>query len=128
MYSQTLGGILLLGFVAACGGTKEPPKTVASTGADPRAAIFVEKGCNSCHSIPLLGVASVSDLGPNLDDAYQHVPERVGLTLDEFFRAPTGSMQAVLRSEIRLNGDERDSIVRILKQLHVEHEAQEGPR
>jgi hypothetical protein len=124
---QTLGAASLVVLLAACGGVKEPPKAVASSGPDPRATTFVAKGCNDCHSIPLLGIMSVTDLGPNLDDAYQHVPERVGLTLDEYFRAPTGTMQAVLRSQIRLSGAERDSIVRILKQLHVEHEVQEGP-
>ncbi len=124
---QTLGGASLLALVAACGGAKEPPKAVASSGPDPRAAIFVEKGCNSCHSIALLGLKAAAEVGPALDDAYQHVPERVGMPLDEFFRAPTGQMQMVLRNQIRLTGAERDSIVGILKALHAEHEAAEEP-
>ena len=122
---QVLGVVSLVALVASCGGAKEAPKVGVSSGPDPRAAIFVEKGCNTCHSISLLGLEARAPLGPELDDAYQHVQERVGLTLDEFFRAPTGTMQAVLRQEPLLTRAERDSMVQIFKQLHVEHEAQE---
>lgn len=124
---QILGGASLVALAAACGGAKEPPKAAVSSGPDPRAAIFVEKGCNSCHSITLLGLKAAAEVGPTLDDAYQHVPERVGLSLDEFFRAPSGQMQMVLRNQVRLTVAERDSIVGILKELHVAHEAAEEP-
>ncbi len=99
--------------------------TAAASATDPRAAIFVAKGCPQCHSIAALGVKSAAEVGPDLTRAYEDVEHRFGVNLAEFLRNPTGTMQVVLSSSIQLSPAERDSIVRILEQLHEEHEAGE---
>lgn len=126
---------LLLGVLAvACGGQQEPERgssgtpssgdVVATTPAssDPRAALFLEKGCQQCHSISALGVKSAAEVGPDLTFAYSDVKNRFNVSLEEFLPHPTGTMQVVLSQMITLSPAERDSIVRILKRLHEARE------
>lgn len=125
----------LLG-ILACSGDKKPaaapesatpPATTASpdgpTSSDPRAAIFLSKGCPQCHSISAFGVKSPAEIGPDLTMAYEDVQTRFNMTLKEFLHNPTGTMQMVLSSQIQLSVAERDSIIHILKGLHEEREA-----
>lgn len=117
--------VLILLIVAACGGGGNGgavPATQTASG-DPRAAIFVQKGCPQCHSIAVMGIKSQTDAGPDLAGAYEDVQTRFGTKLEDFLAAPTGTMQVVLGSMIHLTPAERDSIIGILKQLHEEHEA-----
>ena len=126
---------LLLGVLAAaCGGQQKPEQNsggtpssggvVATTPAssDPRAALFLEKGCPQCHSISALGVKSATEVGPDLTLAYNDVKNRFNVSLEEFLPHPTGTMQVVLSQMITLSPAERDSIVHILKRLHEERE------
>ncbi len=113
----------------ACGGGERKAGTAAGTTAaapgapsDPRAAIFVAKGCPQCHSISALGVKSLAEVGPDLTIAYEDVQSRFGVKLEEFLYNPTGTMQVVLSSSIQLSPAERDSIIKILKGLHEERE------
>jgi hypothetical protein len=85
---------------------------------DPRAALFVRKGCPQCHSISALGVKSPAEIGPDLTMAYTDVQSRFGVKLEEFLKNPTGTMQVVLSSQIKLSPEERDSVIHILKELH----------
>lgn len=98
-----------------------PPGKVQSTG-DPRAALFLAKGCPQCHSISGLGVKSPNEIGPDLTNAYSDVESRFSMELDAFLSTPTGTMQMVLGQLIKLSPAERDSILHILTRLH---EAQE---
>ena len=119
--------------IAACGGPRDTPAvsgddpapdgsatsgTPAAT--DPRAAIFIEKGCPQCHTISALGVKSPAEIGPDLTIAYTDVKSRFNMELEEFLKNPTGTMQMVLSSQIKLSPAERDSIIEILKDLHEE--------
>lgn len=132
--SLTAAVCLLL---AACGGerAKSAPETeVSTTGvpgtpasqeaapSDPRAALFVQKGCPQCHSISALGVKSPAEIGPDLTYAYSDVQSRFNMKLEEFLHNPTGTMQVVLSSQIKLSPEERDSVIHILKALHEEAE------
>ena len=94
-----------------------PPGEVHSTG-DPRAALFLEKGCPQCHSISGLGVKSPNEIGPDLTAAYTDVQSRFGMKLEDFLVTPTGTMQMVLGPMIKLMPVERDSILHILERLH----------
>lgn len=85
---------------------------------NPRAQIFLEKGCPQCHAITALDVRSPSNAGPDLTLAVSDVRSRFNTTLDEFFRNPTGTMQIVLSAQIRLSDAERDSIVGLLRAIH----------
>jgi hypothetical protein len=131
----TVTGVLIL---TACGSDRStPPATgdsatavapgvsAAPASSDPRAAIFVEKGCPQCHSISALGVKSPAEIGPDLTIAYTDVQSRFNMKLDEFLKNPTGTMQIVLSSQIKLSPAERDSIVEILEDLHEESDDDE---
>jgi len=89
---------------------------------DPRAALFVRKGCPQCHTISALGVKSPTEIGPDLTFAYSDVQSRFNMKLEEFLENPTGTMQVVLSSQIKLSPEERDSVIHILKQLHEDAE------
>jgi hypothetical protein len=47
------------------------------------------------------------------------------MELEDFLKNPTGTMQIVLSSQIKLSSAERDSIVEILKDLHEESEVED---
>lgn len=120
-------GLVILPLVAACGETKgsaaTPPAAATTyTYADARGEIFARKGCPQCHTISALGIKSPAEIGPDLTGAYDDVQTRFGLQLDQFLAAPTGTMQVVLSSMIKLTPAERDSIIHILKELHEERE------
>jgi cytochrome c2 len=89
---------------------------------DPRAALFVRKGCPQCHTISALGVKSPAEIGPDLTYAYSDVQSRFNMKLDEFLKNPTGTMQIVLSSQIKLSPEERDSVIHILTELHEDAE------
>ncbi len=100
--------------ISACGGAGGHKET--------RDAIFIRTGCPQCHSISALGITSKTDVGPDLTYAYADVQTRFGLKLDQFLAAPTGTMQLVLSSMIKLTPAERDSIIHILTELHEQRE------
>jgi cytochrome c551/c552 len=117
--------------VSACAGRDTPQPagdsaadasavSSAPASSDPRAAIFIEKGCPQCHSISALGVKSPAEVGPDLTIAYTDVRSRFNMELKDFLQNPTGTMQIVLSSQIKLSPTERDSIVEILEDLHEE--------
>jgi cytochrome c551/c552 len=124
--------------IAACGGPRDTPAasrddppadgsaiSAIPASTDPRAAIFVEKGCPQCHTISALGIKSPAEIGPDLTIAYTDVKSRFNMELEEFLKNPTGTMQMVLSSQIKLSPAERDSIIEILKDLHEESEDEE---
>ena len=125
-----LGGLGLLPLIAGCGKDKAaaaaatPPAASATTYTytDARGELFARKGCPQCHTISALGIKSPAEIGPDLTGAYSDVQTRFGLKLDQFLAAPTGTMQVVLSSMIKLTPAERDSVIHILKQLHEERE------
>jgi cytochrome c551/c552 len=140
------GGIAVIGFLflAGCGdgGPKPSPKSgmpmagmhgdassaQTTSPLDPRAALFLEKGCPQCHSISALGVKSPTEVGPDLTIAYSDVQSRFNMKLDEFLKNPTGTMQIVLSSQIKLSPAERDSIIEILEDLQEEAEADDNDK
>lgn len=125
-------GVTAAAFLAvlACGGERKPeaggaagaPAVTAAT--DPRAQLFVTKGCPQCHSISALGVKSPAEVGPDLTMAYEDVQNRFGVKLEEFLYNPTGTMQVVLSTTIQLSSAERDSVIKILRELHEERSGQ----
>ena len=65
-------------------------------------AWFVKTGCFVCHSIQALGVKSPAQIGPDLSTAVEDVQSRFGRTVDDFLKAPTGTMAVVLSRQIIL--------------------------
>ena len=95
-----------------------------ATPLDPRAVIFLQRGCNECHAIAALGVRAKADVGPDLTFAYADVLIRYGTNLETFLGSPTGVMEMVLSGHPVLTAVDRDSIVTILRALYLERRAE----
>jgi len=92
---------------------------------NPRARLFVARGCADCHAIALLMVKAKADVGPDLSAAYVDVPYRYGVTLERFFTEPVGLMRMILGVHIQLPRAESDSLVRLFRDLYTEHLARQ---
>ena len=92
---------------------------------NPRADLFVARGCADCHAIAQLKVKAKADVGPDLSSAYVQVPYRYGVTLERFFDEPVGVMRMVLGVHTQLPRAESDSLVRLFRDLYTEHLARQ---
>jgi hypothetical protein len=122
-----IGTALLAVGVLAVGGTPRRAgravgkgDTGASAQPDPRAAIFIQRGCAECHAIAALGVKAATDVGPDLTFAYADVVNRYGVNLDWFLDNPSGVMGLVFVSHVRLTRLDRDSMSHTLEALYHE--------
>jgi hypothetical protein len=88
---------------------------------NPRAHLFVARGCSECHAIELLKVKAKVDVGPDLSTAYVDVPTRYGVTLERFFDEPLGIMRVILVGQVKLRRMDSDSLVRLFRELYDEH-------
>jgi hypothetical protein len=114
---RTLAGVLVLG-------SSGFPAGVVGQTPDPRAAIFVRRGCTECHAISALRVKPARDVGPDLTFAYGDVVNRHGVSLEAFLYEPTGLMRLMLASHLRLTTVDRDSMIHVLKALYEERRSQ----
>jgi hypothetical protein len=85
-------------------------------GGDPQ--FFVRKGCVQCHSISAFDIKSPTNTGPDLTFAVEDAPKRFGKSLDMFWQNPTGTMQMVLSSQIKLTPEEKDEVLDLLKEAY----------
>lgn len=92
-----------------------PAAAVAKAG-DPRGQVFIDKGCVQCHKVSKLGVPG-QEIGPDLSFAASDVRSRFGTDLESFLKNPTGTMQIVLSSQIKLSEEEREDIAELLIDL-----------
>lgn len=90
---------------------------------DPRAVIFVQRGCTECHAISGLGAIAEKDVGPDLTFAYADVLTRYDVNLESFLNDPSGVMRLMLASHLHLRMSDRDSMLHILKGLYQERRA-----
>lgn len=114
--------------VPGCAGVSEaktPVITVA--GPDVRGGEWFKKtGCIDCHSMSVYRINNLTAIGPDLSVAVEDVPHRFGMSLDEFFHAPTGTMSMVLSSRIPLTPEQRALAVNRLKEAYREHQEAAG--
>jgi len=87
-------------------------------------AWFVKTGCFVCHSLSVYGVKSPAQIGPDLSTAVEDVQARFGRTLDDFLRAPTGTMSVVLSRQIILTPDQKQIAVQKLHEAFAEYQKQ----
>jgi len=109
-------GLLSLGILAlalSATAAQAAPAATASAAVTPE--IFKSKGCIQCHKVSYYGIEG-GETGPDLSMAYTDVNERFGTTLDKFLKKPTGTMQMVLGSMIKLSDDEKKGIYKLLKE------------
>jgi hypothetical protein len=99
------------------------PDTGGVSRQDPRAAIFVQRGCTECHAITALRVKAGADVGPDLTFAYGDVVTRYGVNLESFLYSPPGVMRLMLAAHLHLSLVDRDSMLHVLKGLYLERRA-----
>ena len=81
-------------------------------------SFFVKKTCFICHDVSALGVESATKIGPDLALAYSDVQSRFGKTLEDFLKAPTGTMSVVLSTQIHLTDAEKAQAIELLKHAY----------
>jgi hypothetical protein len=89
-------------------------------------AWFVKTGCFICHNVSSLGVRSPAQIGPDLSIAVEDVQSRFGRTLDDFLRAPTGTMAVVLSRQIILTPEQREMAIQKVREAYAEHQKQKA--
>src|SRR5512140_667663 len=115
------------------GTPRTEPQTQAELEADARmrtgpGAWFVSTGCFVCHSISVFGVVSPAQIGPDLSVAVEDVQSRFGVTVDDFLRAPTGTMAVVLSRQIILTPEQKAFAVQKLREAFDEHQRQQAAK
>jgi hypothetical protein len=122
--------MVALGVVAAVPGAAQTTRPRARDSApaaacrDPRADLFVQRGCTACHAISALGATASADVGPDLTYAYADVVTRYGVNLEYFLFNPVGVMRMMLGAHLHLSAADRDSMVHILRGLYEERRAE----
>jgi cbb3-type cytochrome oxidase cytochrome c subunit len=91
-------------------------------------AWFVKTGCFVCHSISAFGVRSPAQIGPDLSRAVEDVQARFGKTIDDFLRAPTGTMSVVLSRQIILSPAQKEEAIRMLRSAFAEYQKQQAEK
>ncbi len=89
-------------------------------------ALFVKKGCFVCHSVTSLGIESAAKIGPDLSIALVDVQSRFGRTLEDFLKAPSGTMSVVLSTQIQLTDAERQEVLEKLKVAYERYQEQQA--
>ncbi|ABS24461.1 cytochrome c family protein [Anaeromyxobacter sp. Fw109-5] len=82
-------------------------------------AWFVKTGCFVCHNVSSLGVKSPAQIGPDLSNAVEDVQARFGRTVDDFLRAPTGTMSVVLSRQIVLTPAELEVAIGKVREAYA---------
>ncbi len=113
------------------GAPRTDPQTAEEKEAEQRMATgpggwFVKTGCFVCHSISALGVKSPAQIGPDLSIAVEDVQSRFGRTVDDFLKAPTGTMAVVLSRQIILSDEQKAVAVQKLREAFAEHQKQKA--
>jgi hypothetical protein len=112
--------MVVVGSVAA----SRPGPAVRAASQDPRADLFVRRGCTECHAITALHVKATRDVGPDLTFAYGEVGVRYGLTLESFLYNPTGVMRLMLAEHLHLTRTDREIMLQTLRELYNERRAE----
>jgi hypothetical protein len=96
------------------------PATVAGR------AWFVQTGCTACHSVSVYGLYNLTGNAPDLSVAVEDVPKRFGRSLEDFLRAPTGTMEMVLSSRISLTDRQRTVAIERLHEAYRQYKTAAG--
>lgn len=113
------------------GAPRTDPQTPAEVEEEQRmlhgpGAWFVKTGCFICHNVSSLGVKSPAQIGPDLSIAVEDVQARFGRTLDDFLRAPTGTMAVVLSRQIILTPEQLNMAIQKVREAYAEHQKQKA--
>ena len=89
-------------------------------------AWFEQSGCTTCHSVSVYGIYNLTGNAPDLSVAVEDAPKRFGRSLEDFLRAPTGTMEMVLSSRIRLTDQQRTLAVERLQEAYRRYQETTG--
>jgi hypothetical protein len=118
---------LAVGLLATgCAPVSAPQAFVAAPATVQGGAWFEQSGCTACHSVSVYGIVNLTANAPDLSIAVVDVPKRFGRSLDDFLGAPTGTMEMVLSSRIRLNAEQRVLAVERLKEAFRRYQSTVG--
>lgn len=92
----------------------------------PDAEWFVRTGCTACHSVSVYGITNLAVNAPDLSVAVEDVEKRFGRPLDDFLRAPTGTMAMVLSSRIPLSESDRKVAIEKLEEAYERYQRNRG--
>ncbi len=121
--------VLVVALTAAVGCTSDNQAYTAQAVAGAAVqggAWFEQSGCTACHSVAVYNILNVAAPGPDLSTAVEDVPRRFGVTLDEFLRAPRGTMAMVLSGRIPMNDEQRTLAIERLEQAYRKHQESTG--
>lgn len=120
--------IVAAAFAAGC--TEDRPVRVQAVAGPEVQGVewFRQTGCTACHSLSVYNEWNLAAAGPDLSLAVEDVPHRFGMPLDDFFRAPSGTMAMVLSTRIPLTPDQRESAINKLKAAYRKHQDSIGAR
>ena len=124
-----IAAIALLGagaFFAGCAAVSSSEAHTPATAHAREGDWFVKTGCTACHSVSVYDIRSVTAMGPDLSVAVEDVPKRFGRSLEDFLRAPTGTMAMVLSGRIPLSDQERAVAVEKLRDAYRRHQELSG--
>jgi hypothetical protein len=83
---------------------------------------FVQKGCFACHDVSVYGIKSAAPAGPDLAIAVEDVKSRFGMSLEEFFQTPIGTMSVVLSQMLALSPEDKALAIEKMREAHRELE------
>jgi hypothetical protein len=83
---------------------------------------FVEKGCFGCHHVSVYGVKSYASIGPDLSLAQEDVEKRFGKKLEDFWKAPVGTMMIVRTQLIKMTPEEEKEALEHLRTAYADHQ------
>ena len=75
-----------------------------------------------------LGIKSPAQIGPDLSNAVEDVQSRFGRTIDDFLRAPTGTMSVVLSRQIILSPEQKTTAIAKLREAFAEYQRQQAEK
>ncbi len=85
-------------------------------------AWFVRTGCSRCHDVSSVGVKSPTPIGPDLSTAVDDTVRRFNTPVEQFLRAPVGTMRAVLSRQIMLSEEQRGEAARQLAAAYAAYQ------
>jgi hypothetical protein len=104
--------------------TPEKAREIAQHRTGP-GGFFIEKGCFACHDVSVYGIKASAAVGPDLSEAVEDVQSRFGMSLDQFFETPVGTMSVVLTQMVVLTPEEKELAKAKLREAHQEFERRE---
>ena len=121
-------GVAALVVAASIGCVSPSAAEVRSAAAPevPGGAWFSQTGCTECHSVSVYGLWNPAVTAPDLSIAVEDVQTRFGRSLEDFLKAPTGTMALVLSGRIPLTEQERALAVEKLKEAYERHQQKDG--